>query len=656
MNYLESLNEKQREAVLHTEGPLCIVAGAGAGKTKTLTHRIMHLVKQGVAPHEILAITFTNKAAKEMAERVVKLIESESSINLPVGFTERPFVATFHRLGVFVLKHDGERLGIKKRFTILDRDDSLRSVKRATKNCGLDPKEHEPKKYLGIISKKKGDGITNIEHEANSNGYYGDQLVTQIWNEYERILSEENALDFDDLLLKVVVLFRKYSDLKEKYQSMWSHIHIDEYQDTNKVQDELAEILAENHRNICVVGDADQTIYGWRGAHIKHILQFGKKYQDAKTVLLEENYRSTKRIIAAANDIIAKNQFRHDKNLFTSRSEGEKITVADFMAAKDEAHFVAETCSNVIREGVEPKDIAVLYRANFQSRSLEEAFLNLNVPHQVLGTRFFDRREVKDILSFIRGARNRDNTSDIERIINVPPRGIGKVTLAKMMSKKEDELTASMRAKVDGFYNMLREIFEASEKLVPSELVRFVLSRTGLDRYLKEGDEDDHERLENVQELATLAMRYDTLPVGEGIEVMLEDATLAGEQDSMDHRTEKKDENSVKLMTVHAAKGLEFGTVFVTGLEAELFPHKGFGEEGRDNEEERRLFYVAVTRAKEKLYLTYTHLRTIFGSETFREPSEFLGDLDPEYTEVLGDGGFADNTSEGGGTIEYLDF
>lgn len=653
MNYLDSLNEKQREAVLHTEGPLCIVAGAGAGKTKTLTHRIMHLVKQGVVPHEILAITFTNKAAKEMAERVVKLIESESSINLPVGFTERPFVATFHRLGVFVLKHDGERLGIKKRFTIMDRDDAMRSIKKAIKNCGLDPKEHEPKKYLGIISKKKGDGITHLEHEANASGYYGDELVTQIWNEYERILAEENALDFDDLLLKPVVLFRKHADLREKYQGMWSHIHIDEYQDTNKVQDEIAETLAEKHRNICVVGDADQTIYGWRGAHIKHILQFGKKYQEAKTVLLEENYRSTKRIIAAANDIIKKNQFRHDKNLFTSRGEGEKITVADFMTARDEAHFVAETCSNLIREGVEPKHIAVLYRANFQSRSLEEAFLNLHVPHQVLGTRFFDRREVKDILSFIRAARNRDAVADMERVINVPPRGIGKVTLAKMVSKKEDELTASMRAKVDGFYNMLREIFEASEKLVPSELIRFVLSRTGLDVHLRKGDEEDQERLENIQELATLANRYDTMPVGEGIEQMIEDATLAGEQDSMDHRTDKKDENSVKLMTVHAAKGLEFGTVFVTGLEAELFPHKGFGEEGRDDEEERRLFYVAVTRAKEKLYLTYTHLRTIFGSETFREPSEFIGDLDPEYTEVMGDGGLGEDS---GGTIEYLEF
>lgn len=655
MHHLDSLNEKQREAVLHTEGPLCIVAGAGAGKTKTLTHRIMHLVKQGVAPHEILAITFTNKAAKEMAERVVKLIESESSINLPVGFTERPFVATFHRLGVFVLKHDGERLGIKKRFTIFDRDDSLRAMKKSIKACDLDPKEYEPKKYLGMISKKKGDGVTHTEHEASSSGYFGDELLSRIWNEYERNLAEENALDFDDLLLKVVVLFRKYPDVRERYQNFWKYVHIDEYQDTNKVQDELAEILAETHRNICVVGDADQTIYGWRGAHIKNILSFGKKYQDAKTVLLEENYRSTKRIISAANDIIKKNQFRHDKNLFTSRNEGEKITIADFMTARDEAHFVAETCANAIRQGTEPKDIAVLYRANFQSRSLEEAFLNLSVPHQVLGTRFFDRREVKDILAFIRAARNRDSASDMERVINVPPRGIGKVTLAKIVAKKEDELSASMRAKVDSFYNMLREIFEASEKLVPSELIRFVLSRTGLDVHLKNGDEDDQERLENIGELATLATRYDTLPVGEGIEVMIEDATLAGEQDSMDHRTEKKDENSVKLMTVHAAKGLEFGTVFVTGLEAELFPHKGFDEEGRDDEEERRLFYVAVTRAKEKLYLTYTHLRTIFGSETFREPSEFLGDLDPEYTEILGDGGFGDDLGSSG-TIEYLEF
>lgn len=651
MNHLDELNPFQRKAAECTDGPLLIVAGAGAGKTKTLTHRICHLIHEGIAPHNILAITFTNKAAKEMQERIVKLLGSDQKLNLPVGFTESPFVATFHRLGVFILKHDGDRLGIKRHFTIFDRDDSLKAMKKAVVANDLNPKEYEPRKYLSIISRIKGDAVTRLEHEANSSDFFGDELVARIWKEYDRILTDAGALDFDDLLLKTVVLLREHKDVREKYRNTWRYMHIDEYQDTNAVQYELAQLLVGDDEHICVVGDADQTIYGWRGANIKNILQFEKEYPRAEVILLEENYRSTKTIIAAANDVIKKNQFRHEKELFTKNTDGEKISIVSHYSGRDEAHFVAETSSNLIRDGVQPKDIAVLYRANFQSRALEEAFLSLHVPYQVLGTRFFDRKEVKDVIAFLRAARNPENVADIERVINVPPRGIGKVTLAKIVANKKHELSASMQAKVKSFFDMLSEIKKTSEEKKPSEVLQYILSRTTLERHLKEGSEDDQERLENLGELVTLATRYDALSAGEGIEAFLEDAILASEQDSLDHSQKEKQKNAVKLMTVHASKGLEFKYVFIVGLEDELFPHKSMDDHTkRDDEEERRLFYVALTRAKQKLYLTHANMRTIFGSEHFQSPSEFLDDINPLYAER--DGVF-EGEKEGGAT-EYL--
>ncbi|MFA6536402.1 MAG: UvrD-helicase domain-containing protein [Candidatus Paceibacterota bacterium] len=631
-SHLESLNPRQHEAATTLEGPLLIIAGAGAGKTKTIAHRILHLIKSGVAPHQILAITFTNKAAKEMRERVMGLIRGDSELNLPIAFSEQPFVSTFHALGVHIIRENSLKLGLTRNFTIFDRNDSLRAVKEAVKSAGLDPKDYEPKKFLNAISWQKGEGRTLSDFEAESSKNYFSELVASVWANYEKVLKAEKSLDFDDLLLKAAKLLKTDAEVRGHYRDIWKYIHIDEYQDTNKVQYQIAKLLIGETNNICVVGDEDQLIYAWRGANISHILHFEKDFPNTKVVLLEQNYRSTKNILSVANQIISKNKIRTAKKLFTDKSDGDKIGLYASINETDEAQFVAHKALELIQSGASPREIAVLYRANFQSRVLEEAFLLHNIPYQVLGTRFFERKEVKDVLSFIRGALNPDSSADLKRIINVPPRGIGKVTLIKILAKQEATLPPATRAKVEDFREHLANIKEAVSLKVPSELVKFVLQEIGLEKELLNGTEEDHERLENLRELATLATRYDHLPLPTGTEKLLEDAALATDQDEL-----VKDEKAVKLMTVHASKGLEFDSVFITGLEDNLFPHRQIGEariSAGEEEEERRLFYVAVTRARKKLFLSYSSSRTIFGSSQMNAPSEFITDIDDIFLEA----------------------
>ncbi|MSR71623.1 MAG: ATP-dependent DNA helicase PcrA, partial [Candidatus Taylorbacteria bacterium] len=628
MDHKEGLNKAQKEAVLHTAGPMLIIAGAGAGKTKTITHRIINLIKCGTSPSKILAITFTNKAAKEMRERVENLMEIDSTLNLPISMRERPFMSTFHALGVHILKENSQSVGISRHFTIYDKADGKRAVKEALEEMNLDPKQYEPSKILSIISKNKGDMITAIQYENEHTKEYFAKIVSQVWNKYEASLKKENALDFDDLLLKTALLLKNNKEVREHYQKIWEYIHIDEYQDTNKVQYMIATLLAQAHRNICVVGDIDQMIYTWRGASIQNILNFETDYLDTKVVLLEENYRSTQTILTAANRIIEKNVMRRKKVLFTKNEEGEKISTYMGFDENDEARFVADTCKNLIDQGINPKEIAVLYRANFQSRALEEYFLSKSVPYQILGTRFFERKEVKDILSFVRAALNPDSFADIKRIINVPPRGIGKVTLIKILAGKEKEFTGAMRQKIVDFRTLLARVNKMVFENKPSEVVKFILQESGLEKILRSGTEEDKERLENIRELVTLATKYDFLPQEEGIEKLLEDAALASDQDEL-----QKDQTAVKLMTVHASKGLEFDYVFVTGLEEELFPHQKIGgetENEEESEEERRLFYVALTRARKKIFLTYTQMRTIFGSKKVNIMSQFISDIDED--------------------------
>jgi DNA helicase-2/ATP-dependent DNA helicase PcrA len=651
MKYLESLNDPQREAATHTEGPLLILAGAGAGKTKTVTYRILHLIKSGIAPKNILAITFTNKAAKEMKERIEKLINEDREINLPIShmsqYGDKPFMSTFHSLGVHIIKENAQLLGLPRHFAIFDKSDSKRAIKEAIEEAGLDPKQFEPGKIMNAISKAKGDLMTAESFAEKAGNQYFFRIVADIWKRYEAALRREKALDFDDLLLKTVLLLRNNKEVLEHYQNVWTHIHVDEYQDTNKVQYSITKMLAKKHRNICVVGDIDQMIYSWRGADIQNIMDFEKDYPDAKVVLLEENYRSTQTILTAANRVIVKNKNRREKNLFTKNGEGEPIGVFAGYDEADEAEFIAEKAGELIRKGVDAKEIAVLYRANFQSRVLEEAFLHNSIAYQVLGVRFFERKEIKDILSYLRAALNPDSMADMKRVINVPARGIGKVTVLKIFSGQRDTLPAATKKKVDDFFTILGAIKIKAETEKPSEIIKYIIKVTGIEHTLKQANtEEDQERLENIKELVTLATKYDDESgpafaeasagkqegeqINPGVDSLLADAALATDQDSL-----IKDQSAVKLMTIHASKGLEFDYVFISGLEENLFPHQRMGDEKDvDMEEERRLFYVALTRARKRLFLTYAGMRTIFGSKQINIPSEFMVEMDEDLIQA----------------------
>ncbi len=655
---MTSLNDAQQRAVETTTGPVLIIAGAGSGKTRVITHRILHLIKQGTQPSSILAITFTNKAAKEMRERVHTLLAEDKGLNLPISGVERPFVSTFHALGVHIIRENARLLDLTRHFTIFDRSDSRRAIKESMVQCSIDPKKFDASVILNMISRAKGDAIDRLTYFDHAKGYT-EEVVAQIWEKYEAILRKEKALDFDDLLGKTAELLSKYPDVKKHYADVWKYVHVDEYQDTNKIQYKIVKLLAESHRNLCVVGDADQNIYSWRGATIENILNFEKDYPEATVITLEKNYRSTKNILAAANNIIEKNTLRKKKTLFTDNDAGEKISLIVSYTEVDEARTIADTAKSLIEGGgngesgnssigtgrssdgsdesssgmgksigVSPRNIAVLYRTNFQSRVLEESFIKKNIPYQLVGVRFFERKEVKDVLSYIRASLNRESWSDIGRIINVPTRGIGKATIAKIMGGQSESLPAGMRQKLDSFWKLLDDIKVEITTKKPSEAVRFVLLESGLENSLRSGDTDDEERLLNIHELVSVATQYDHLTPEEGIESLLSNAALASDQDDL-----VKDEDAVKLMTVHAAKGLEFDHVFIAGMEQDLFPFKRM-DEGEmslsQEEEERRLFYVAITRARKKVYLSYTILRTIFGTQRISNPSEFIEDIEKD--------------------------
>jgi DNA helicase II / ATP-dependent DNA helicase PcrA len=1003
-NFLDNLNSPQKRAVTHKDGPLLVIAGAGAGKTRVITYRIAELIRNGVAPDSILAVTFTNKAAGEMKERVHSLLSQSSFTNMPVREQVFPHMGTFHSLGAHILRTHGHRIGVPKRFVIKNKSDALTLLKEAIREEGRDPKEVEPKKIQGIISKQKGELVTPEMYQEKSQNVPFLLLVYSVWMRYEALLKKEHALDFDDLLVKTMQLLKKDEEVREYYQNKWKYVHIDEYQDTNYVQYRMAIILAEKHLNICVVGDSDQclvagtkvamadgdlqpiekirrgshvlscygsgdyrpaivtrthvraysgklitistksgniitstpthihfagfkpeltpqnyftylmykqgvgfrlgvsqmytrgqkrpmlgfmqrcnqehadmlwilgvhsspnkarvqeyiysleykiptlpfvarktraksiqsgyvhdqkiineifsifdttcsgrklleglgfsydfphhraqalsnirknihislcgdrrgetpmhritmegndsetkdillslgysariakqgmgrerwrvgihrkdygdimkisedirthipdtiilktarlgknrkyirgknslpflpaasivpgmvmflknggydivthvehktmtrqkvydldianthnfiaenivthnSIYGWRGARMKNLLQFEKDYPNAETVFLEENYRSTKVILEAAQSVIEKNQIRFPKKLFTKNIEGEHISLSVAPTGGEEARHIAKSASEFIRRGVKAENMAVLYRTNFQSRSLEEAFLDAGVPYQVIGTRFFERKEVRDILAYIYAARNKDSLGAVKRIINVPPRGIGKVTIAKLFSGYKDTLPASMRIKVSLFYELLDRIAMAAEEKTPSELVKYVLRETKIDEHLKKEGEEGKERLLNIQELATHASRYSALPKEEALEKFLEDSALAADQDALERLGK-----GVRLMTIHAAKGLEFPYVFIAGLEEGLFPivRESSASSLEDGEEERRLFYVALTRAGKKVFLSYAETRLIFGSLQICAPSSFLADVPEELLEI----------------------
>lgn len=645
--YTEGLNPEQQEAVLHSDGPLLVLAGAGSGKTRVITHRIVHLVHQGIAPHNVLAVTFTNKAAKEMRERVIALLQEYPPSERALLDTT-PVVSTFHALGVRILREWHTALNLRKQFVIYDRNDSLRAIKRALEKNDYNPKEFEPKKILNTISRQKGDAVSQNEF-AEQTKSFREEVVAKTWQSYEDILREDQALDFDDLLSKTLYLLQTHPAILKTLQDRFQYIHIDEYQDTNAVQFKIAKLLAEKHNNICAVGDIDQNIYSWRGADIQNVLQFETYFKNTTTVWLEENYRSSQTIINASNDIISKNKNRVPKKVFTKNVEGELITLYAAMNAHDEATYIARSAATFIKNGVRPSEIAILYRTNFQSRALEEAFMHADVPYQLLGTKFFERKEVKDVISYLRYATNQNSTADLARIANTPTRGIGKVTVLKLIEGKREELTGTTARKVEQFENIISDIKDHANTEDIAKTISFIISRSGMEAmFKKEGTEDALERLENVRELVTYASRFTNQDPETAVNDFLETVALQSDQDEMKSNEEL---DAVRLMTVHAAKGLEFPYIFISGLEEGLFPHERLDDRGIDEEEERRLFYVALTRAEKKVTLTYAHMRTVFGSQRVNIPSSFLDDISSEYIE----NGNGDNLHSGYETTVYLD-
>lgn len=643
MDFLfEGLNENQKKAVLHKDGPLLVLAGAGAGKTRAISHRVAYLAHQGIAPEKILAITFTNKAAQEMKERITELLKK-------LNFSNQPFVSTFHSLGVSILRQNGTKIGIGKNFSIFDQNDSLSLIKEAVKEMNLDEKQFQPSRVQSIISRYKGDLITNDAYRETAGSEFFPRIISQIWDKYEAELQKQKALDFDDLLLKTYLLLKNNTEARDFYQELWHYIVIDEYQDTNKGQYEISKLLAAKHKNICIIGDIDQAIYSWRGADFRNIINFERDFPNHVSIVFEENYRSTKNILEAAAKVIERNKLRKPKNVIAIKESGADISLFEAMTEKEEAEFVIHSIKEILaganlpagRQETKPSDIAILYRANFQSRVFEEEFLKHRLPYQVLGVRFYERKEVKDIFSFLRAAVNPSSLVDIKRVINVPPRGIGKVSILNYFTGKK--LPAEMQKKFEEFMANLTLIKESVEKEKPSEVIKFIMQKTGYQEFLRNGDEDDKERLENLMELVSIASRYDELPAPEGIEKLLTDASLMSDQDNL-----LKNQDAVRLMTVHAAKGLEFEYVFIVGLEDGLFPHSGFGQRDPEREEEeRRLFYVALTRAKEKLFLTFSVSRTVFGARQMNMPSRFLSDI-PEHLMKL------ENHEKEQEYIEYL--
>jgi DNA helicase-2/ATP-dependent DNA helicase PcrA len=638
------LNDKQEEAASSIVGPLLILAGAGAGKTKTIVERVVNIIKSGVEPRNVLCVTFTNKAAKEMRERIMMRLREENlsdeydELGMMRGLYNVPTVKTFHSLGMWILRREADKIGLSKNFVILDSDDSKSIVKKYLDSIDVDTKIYEPSKIRNAISREKGDFKT-VEDLRKKVANYSMEITCNAWENYEKELKAQSAFDFDDLIIKCVELLRDNQEVRERYQNLFKYIHIDEYQDTNEAQYEISKLLInKNQNNICVVGDTDQNIYSWRGANLKNIMNFESDFKNTKVILLEENYRSTGNILKLANDSIKKNIIRKDKNLFTRAGMGELIEVMPTWDGDSEAELIAIKAKELIKNNVDPNQICVLYRTNFQSRLLEEKMLVNDVPYAVMGTRFFERKEIKDMLSYLKAALNPKSQPDLKRVFETPKRGIGKVTMVKLFVG--EVLSGAAATKVKNVFDFLENIKLQSESSKLSEVLTYILIESGLDKELRDDGDEGMIRLANISELITLAEKYDVdneddvssenniKNFEDSIQAFMEIASLSSDQDN-----DKKENVGVRLMTVHASKGLEFEYVFIVGLEQDLFPSKNLGGKNKtkeEQEEERRLFYVAVTRARKKLFLSFAEMRTIFGMQNLAMPSEFLSDIDSD--------------------------
>jgi DNA helicase-2/ATP-dependent DNA helicase PcrA len=646
MDILSALNPEQRKAVETINGPVLIIAGPGSGKTRVITHRIAYLIRVcGVSPHRIMAVTFTNKAAKEMVLRLNNLV-SASVKDLTIG--------TFHAICVRILRQDGAAIGIEKDFVIYDNDDQLSLIKKCFESLNLDPKQYSASTVLSHISNAKSRMMT-AEMYIQQGGSYFEEVVGRVYEKYQQMLEKSNALDFDDLLMKTVILFKKHPQILEKYRSRYLHIMVDEFQDTNLVQYQFVKLLAGGYRNICVVGDPDQSIYSWRSADVRNILDFEKDFPDAKVVLLEQNYRSTKNILATASSVISTNSQRKKTELWTDNEAGGKIEVIETFTQQEEAQFVVKEVERLLRnKEARLSDCAVMYRTNAQSRVLEEAFIRYGTPYKlVAGTRFYERREIKDIIAYLKLIHNPRDTVSLLRVINIPQRGIGDRTVslltewASSMNISQYQALKSLAASQDfanspfnvrsarllvDFYNMIDELHNMSHEIKPDELFDQIISKTGYKAYIKSlADEED--RWDNVMELRSVAKQYADFEPVEALSAFLEGVTLVSDVDGLDDVVD-----AVTLITLHQAKGLEYPVVFIVGMEEGILPHIRSFDDPAQMEEERRLCYVGITRAKKKVYLVRAFRRNLMGSSTVNSPSRFLKDIPASLVKNSGNG------------------
>lgn len=644
---LNGMNPKQKEAVVCTEGPLLLMAGAGSGKTRVLTHRIAYLIEEkGMNPWNILAITFTNKAAKEMKERVKDLLGREG---------EDVWVSTFHSMCVRILRRDVDHIGYSRNFTIIDASEQLTLMKRVLKELNIDPKKYDPRSILGTISNAKNALQTPADYQ-DLQGDFFEQIVGRCYEVYQKELRQNQCMDFDDLIMNTIRLFRENPDALAFYQNKFQYIHVDEYQDTNHAQYTLVNMLAARFKNLCVVGDADQSIYGWRGADMQNILDFEKDYPEAEVILLEQNYRSTKTILEAANQVIQNNRNRRDKNLWTENQEGPRIKYYRGQTERDEGQFVVREIQNqMANEGRNYGDFAVLYRTNAQSRAVEDILVKSNIPYTMVGGhKFYDRKEIKDILAYLSAIANPDDSLSLERIINVPKRGVGPGSLDKLRQFAElhgfplleaaqnielSTVTGKAAKELGKFGQIMAEFHQMIPYLTITELTEEVLEKSGYKDELRiQNTLESQARLENLEEFLTVTKefdkQYENRSEEEGdapedkLSIFLNDLALFSDLDNYEEET-----TQVTLMTLHAAKGLEFPVVFLVGMEENLFPLSRSLMEESELEEERRLAYVGITRAEEKLYFTNAFSRTLYGRTQYNQPSRFVAEIASDLVE-----------------------
>ena len=614
------LNDKQKEAVMHVDGPCLVLAGAGSGKTKVLTERIVNLINNGVSPFNILSITFTNKAAREMRERVYNSIEEEAN---------KIFIGTFHSLGLKIVRENASVIGYSNNVTILDRDDVNTLIKRFMKELNLDTEHYPVKSILNKISFAKNEGLSPDELDKFAKAPL-DMASCKVYKMYESALKRSNSVDFDDLLILPLRIFKKDKSVLEKYQEHFKYILVDEYQDTNMVQYDMCKLLASKYRNLFVVGDMDQSIYSFRFANYMNVINFEKDNKDAKVIVLDENYRSTNNILNAANDVIKNNKERKEKNLWSSKGDGDKIKYIRCDNEQEEASTVVRLTKELLDKGEKPSEIAVLYRTNGQSRVFEEAFLKENIPFKIVGSYFFyNRKEIKDLISYMHLIYNNNDDASLERVINVPRRGIGSKTIERLRSeasisdKSMFEVVSS--GKELGFKNLIIDLTNESKNTDLVGLVDVILDKTGIRKELEEKNDLESEiRLENLNEFKSIALAFQEKGIF-SLEEFLENISLVSDKNEY-----KEVDDGINLMTLHSAKGLEFNDVFLVGMEEGIFPHNRSFESESELEEERRLCYVGITRAKEHLWLMNAKKRTLFGQVSMNFPSRFIKEINSD--------------------------